>query len=164
MTWEIRQATGQFPAVRNPNGRRLPEGFTLLEMLVSIALLALVAAGSFALLASAKQLAQKPSFRTEAVYYAGETLETLGNYVTAQTPPPLPKYQLSGDVGYALTQASNTHLLPAGTFKDTLGGTRTYAVTDIDLDSTFDSDGDADPTNDVDYKKVTVTIQWTEQQ
>ena len=166
MTWEIRQAAGQFPAVRNPNSRRLPDGFTLLEMLVSIALLAVVAAGSFALLASAKQLAQKPSFRTEAVYYAGETLETLRDYVTTQTGDP--EYQLAGDPvvpPYALTpDPGHTHALPAGTFKDTLGGTRTYTVTDIDLDSAFDSDGDGDPTNDVDYKKVTVTIQWTEQQ
>ena len=133
-------------------------------MLLSLALLAIVAAGSYVLLASAQQLSQKPSFRSEAVYYAGETLETLKDYVTAQTPPLLPKYQLSGDAGYALTQASHTHLLPAGTFKDTLGGTRTFAVTDIDLDPAFDSDGDGNTGNDVDYKKVTVTIQWTEQQ
>lgn len=131
-----------------------------------MALLAFVSAGSFVLLAGAKQLSQKPSFRSEAIYYGGETLETLKDYVTTQTA--LVKYQLIGDtvVSWALTPAPvatpHTHQLPAGVFSGSLAGTRTYSVTDVDLNPAFDSDGDGNNFNDADYKKVTVTVQWQE--
>ena len=42
------------------------------------------------------------------------------------------------------------------------GGTREYTVTNIDASNAIDSDGDTDFTNDIDYKAVTVTVQWNE--
>ena len=156
--------------------RRSLRGFTLLELLVSMALLIVVASGSFVLLASAKQLAQKPSHRSDGVYFASETLETLRDYVTAtptrENPPLTLVYRLVGDVDpYALTDLggpNHIHVLPTapdprGFFKDTLGGTRTYVVQNVDVAPLFDSDGDGNPANDVSYQRVTVTVQWTEQ-
>ena len=174
----------------HPTGRRVvslkyqervsTRGFTLLEILVSSALLIVVASSSFVLLVSARQLTQKPSHRSEALYFASETLEVLRDYVTARTAPTDTKYQFNvGGVAsgtYALATGAAalvpagpyTHELPAGFFSDPvasggLGGTRTYTVTKEDVAPGIDKDLDGDPTNDFDYTKVTVTVTWEEQ-
>lgn len=159
---------GRFPA---PD---LGEGFTLIEIVVSTGILVFVSSLTFLLLVSGRQLTQKPSHRTEAGYLASETLETLRNYVTANPQRSVGLswvYNLLGDGNpfrYALLDlqgpAPHLHQLPPGPFKDTLSGTRQYDVDDVDLDPAFDSDGDGINNNDSDYKKVTVTVRWEEQQ
>ena len=139
-------------------------GFTIPELLMATFILVFSAAGTFLLLGSTSQFTSHRTLRYEAFEYASQTLDTLKDYVTEDTPNTI--YRLTGDVhncsgpssGYALIEPAGAwehcHPLPPGTFRDRFGGRRRYTVEDVDLD--FDGDPD--------IKRVTVTINWTEAQ
>ena len=143
--------------------RCLKSGFTLLEVLVSMTLLLLVSASSLVLVVSARQLTQKPGNRSGAVYYATETLNILKEYVTFQTTDA--KYQLlvggvpSGT--YAL-QGGGPYPYDLPSPSPLSGANREYTVTDVDLDPLVNSDGVGTASDDADYKRVGVTVRWTE--
>lgn len=153
-------------------------GFTLTELMIASLIIAFTAAGTFVLLGSASQLSNRRSHRYEVFEYASQTLDTLKDYVSADTTNSF--YELTGDDPgptcpgggvnrYALEELpiagdQHCHPLPAGTLENQLGGERTYIIEDIDLSAIFDTDNDGDPTNDMDLKRITVTIDWTEPQ
>ena len=84
-----------------------------------------------------------------------------GNFIYRLVGDTSPDDALHGAPGVGI---GHTDTLPVGV----LGGSsaapsRTYRVWNVDVAPTFDSDGDGNPGNDIDYKKVTVTVQWQEQ-
>ena len=142
------------------------EGFTLSELLIATVIVILTAAGTITLLGSTTQLSHRRSHRYEALEYAYQTMDTLKDYVTADTADPLHLYHLTNDdpgagcAGgaanrYALSPLSGVqnhcHPLPSGVVKNQLAGKRTYTVEDVVLGGTT-------------IKRVTVTVQWTEPQ
>lgn len=162
-------------------------GFTLTEFLIATFIIVFAATTSFFALASASKMAGHRDHRYQAYGYAAETLDILKNYVTSNTT--LPQYHLTGDdpasncstgsAGrYALLQvfdspmgsnpggAGHCHPLPTGvgTLATRYGGRRTFEVENVDLDPVIDSDGDGNPANDVDLKRVNVYVTWTEVQ
>ena len=134
-------------------------GVTLLEVVVSLIILALIVISvSFAITAAIKN-ATKNRNRIVALGYAVSTIEWLKDYVTADTTAT--KYQHPNYSGtYALNQNTNGFNTPFSMDYESsytaplsnLGGTRNYTVTDIDLNAD----------NVTDLKKVTVTVNWTE--
>lgn len=116
---------------------------TLLEVLISMLLLCLLAAGIFATFAL---LGRKPGrlgrVEIEGVNFARETLEKLRNAVSIN---PVQSAPLNAGT-------NRPDPLPAGYFRDTCGGTRSYDVEDIDPDN----DGEYE------YKRVTVTVRWND--
>ena len=165
-----------------------PNGFTITEFLIATFIVVFAAATSLVVLASTSKMAGHRGHRYLAYGYAAETMDILKNYVTNNTA--LPQYHLTGDdppgtgasctgaaIGrYALAplfdspMGSNTnglghcHPLPTGTgtLATRYGGRRTFEVQNVDLDPVVDSDGDGNPTNDVDLKRVNVYVTWTE--
>ena len=145
------------------------KGFTLAELLVATFIITLTAAGTFLLLGSGAQFGARRSHRYEAFEYASQTFDTLKDYITPNTGGN-PIYHLQGDdpgpgcggpAGanrYALSPLSGAqnhcHPLPSGALKDQLGGKRSYQVEDVDIN------GDTKP----DYKRVVITLDWTEKQ
>lgn len=140
------------------------KGFTVTELLVATFIVVFTAAGTFVLLGSATQFTHHRTHRYEAVGYAVQTLDTLKNYVTTE-PTTDSAYQITGDPSppcgagpsprYALLDQAgwdHCHPLPEGILRDQLRGRRSYTVEDIDIN------GDTE----TDYKRVTVTIDWTE--
>lgn len=139
-------------------------GFTVAELLVASFIITLMAAGTFLLLGNAAQFTDQRDHRGEAIAHALQTLDILKNYVSQDTDNPV--YHLSGDPTapcgagppnrYALLDGGGAwdhcHPLPPGTLRDELRGQRIYTVEDQDLDGDLIAD----------YKRVTVTIRWTE--
>lgn len=145
--------------------RTAEKGFTVTELLIASFIIAMTAAGTFLLLGNAAQFTGQRNHRDEAVEYALQTLDVLKNYVSDDMDNSV--YRLNGDTpdcvagppsGYALLDGggawSHCHPLPVGLLRDQLSGERRYSVEDLDLD------GD----HIADYKRVTVTIHWTEPQ
>ncbi len=152
-------------------------GFTVVEILIATALIVFVAGGTYALLGSAAQFTGRRPHSYDAFNYAVQTLDTLKNYVTQNTGST--NYRLTGDSGgecpgvgparYALEDGAagprpHRHPLPngPGTLFTDYRGRRCYTVEDVDLAPTVDTNGDANPANDADVKRVTVTVSWRE--
>jgi len=160
--WRV---TGRLPAFPNRIGRGSEDGFSLLEVLIATILFLTVASGSMFLLASARTVTTKPSHRTQGIFYAAETLDTLKDYVTTDTTET--RYQFLGDGGqYALggsfTSPGTAHTHLSNPFDDQVAVVRTYRVLNVDVATGFDADSDGIPNNDMDYQKVTVTTTWTD--
>ena len=133
-------------------------GVTLLEVIISLVILALIVASVSFAITTAIRNARISKNRLVAVGYAVSTVEWLKNYVTADTTAA--KYNYSG--AYALAQNTAGVNVPlSDDYANTsqcqtplinLNATRNYTVTDIDLNAD----------NIPDLKKVTVTVNWTE--
>ena len=148
-------------------------GFTLAELLIATFIVTLTAAGTFVLLGSGAQFGTRRSHRYEAYELGSQTLDTLKDYVSYDDADTVLKYRLTEDNNVGVNCAAGASTRYA--LKQLLGGQRhchplpttslvglgvipqrqrTYQVTDVDLNG----DGRTD------YKRVTVTVNWTEKQ
>ena len=141
----------------------------LIEVVVSMLILAVAALAVNATISIVNSKAMRSaggsSLDLQAMNYARETLETLKNAVSTDSPHKDPLYDntytppcstAAGTRCGTVAGASFTQTLPALSDIFTKGaGTRTYKVWDI-------SSGTGTLGNDVAYKKVTVTVQWTD--
>jgi len=132
------------------------QGFSLMEILIAMIILMIAVGGVLLVFPTEKKAVTIANRKLIALSYANEVTEELKNAVGADTWPN------AGDLG-AVVGVPNTRLLPAGKLRDIFGGTRTYTVVEnVDADPGFDSDGNGDPTDDIDYKKVEITVDWNE--
>lgn len=124
------------------------QGLTLVEVIVSTLLLVLTVGGVLFIFSIEKGAVTRTGRRMQAMDFARQTLEQLKNAVDANTWPN--SGNLSGG-----EHTAETFLSLSGTeLGDKFGGTREYTVTDKNPDA------DAE----IDYKEVTVTVDWTEPQ
>lgn len=119
-------------------------GMTFTEIIVAMLILSLVVAGSFAAFSVGEKFTGRAQNRTIAMNFARQTLEGLRNDVRASTWPGGPGDPLEEDSGLPHNVSITAGRLPAG-------ATQSYKVTDVDVDSD----------SVIDYKIVTVTVNWT---
>ena len=131
-------------------------GLTLIEVIIASLILSITVGGILYLFSTEKVVISRTGRRVEAMNFARQTIEQLRNEVRDDT-------WLVGTLS-AGTHSTEAFLSLSGTeLGDKFPGQgRSYTVTDIDADSGFDSDGNGVKTDDIDYKKVTVTVDWTE--
>ena len=117
-------------------------GFTLVEVIVSAVILAVAVGLLLQVFSTESGVLDRTGRRMQAMDFARQKLEELKNAVDAQTWPNTG--DLAAGVGIAAT-------LPDSELKDKFSGTRTYTVTNMDIDG-----------GGLDYKRVSVTVDWSE--
>ncbi|NQU74135.1 MAG: hypothetical protein HQ547_05450 [Candidatus Omnitrophica bacterium] len=131
----------------------LKRAMSLVEVVISMLLLGLIVAGMTATFSVVgKAPGPLGSLELQGLNYTRDTIEGLKNAVSTETGAgqhgqPLVDSDPDPDVGTIYQ-----HELPDGDFKDNYGATRGYEVNDID----------ADGNGTVDYKRVVVTVEWTD--
>ena len=133
-------------------------GLTLIEVIISSLILSITVGSILYLFSTQEVVVARTGRRVEAMNFARQTIEQLKN-------------EVRNDTWLVGTLSAGTHTIASEAFLS-LSGTelgdkfpgqgRTYTVTDIDADNTFNSDGIGGTNDDIDYKKVTVTVDWTE--
>lgn len=129
-------------------------GFTLLEVLIGITIIAAVITGTMGAFVAARKATFHSRNKISALHFAKDTAERLKDYVTYNTADP--KYKDASGT-YALLGGKGTNITHTDTPVDwgefgKFKPARSYDVTDVD------SNGD----NIVDYKKVIITVTWDE--
>jgi prepilin-type N-terminal cleavage/methylation domain-containing protein len=119
-------------------------GLTLVEVIISALILAIVAGGMLHIFSIGKGMISVTGRRVQATDFASQTLEELKNEVNAE--------DWANDTGRLGSGIDIPDPLGSGELAS-FGGDRNYTVQNIDADGAGES---------VDYKSVTVTVDWTE--
>ena len=138
--------------LRNSMNKR---SFSLIELIVAATILSLTVGGLLYVVTTEKVVVSRTGRKVQATEAARGILENLKNEVRAD--------QWPGASGEPLEEGLEKFIgLTPGTELTKFSGQRKYIVNSVDADAAFDSDGDANPSNDRDYKSVTVTVWWIE--
>ena len=133
---------------------KMKKGVTLIEIVVSMFIIGILAAGIYATFAVVgKGSGKTGTLDLHAVNYARETLEGLKNAVSTATDEGKKGAPLKDTESKQNVPTEYEAPLPAGLLRDKYNGTRKYYVDDVDENE----DGV------IDYKKVTVVVQWEDQ-
>ena len=112
-------------------------GYTLVEVLVAVMLIATVVTSVFSLVLTAKMGVKKTGRRAEAMFLSRQYMETLKSFVTADVtqPGPFPGWVLPGDPCGCYALQNGIHVMTAAlptTFRSApVNGQLTYNVTDV---------------------------------
>ena len=121
-------------------------GFTLLEVMVSMMILVLVVAGTFAVCTAGERFVREAMHRSEALDFARQAMEQLRDEVRASTWD-------SGNPSDPLSPGDHVLVLPAGEFRDRWSGVRQYHVDSLNWDG--------NPAT-IEAKRIIVTVTWNE--
>lgn len=110
------------------------DGYTLVETMIAMLLVAMIVTSVFAMVVTAKTGAKKSESQAKAHFYARQQMEKLKSYVSADltAPGPTTNWVYPGDASGAYALAAGNHdvtsNLPA-TLRS-LGWTMSYTITD----------------------------------